>query len=187
MFGHLVMEFQAFDDGTDDTFSSQAVIQSIETRWHKADQEVFIAAVLLNPLLKVSLFAPLDIFTRAGIQVLFERLWCRFHGGSRSTPPAEFYTMMEDYLRSTGKFADLEGQLRIKTTIAAETVILHGTTDSSFTHHQIYRKLRLTRLTSTMHSLSLESQPRHSLSLRNTSCLSARIRHQSSACLAFLA
>ncbi|KAJ6587338.1 ribonuclease H-like domain-containing protein, partial [Mycena sp. CBHHK59/15] len=57
-----------------------AVLDSLEKRWKNAgrEQEVFIAAVLLNPYFKNSPFSHLPILNRAGIDLTFERLWSRF-------------------------------------------------------------------------------------------------------------
>ncbi|KAI0956286.1 hypothetical protein AcV7_006723 [Taiwanofungus camphoratus] len=53
----------------------QALLNSIEEQWSKADQDVFIAAIILNPFFRTYPFAPLHSLTNTGIYVLFERLW----------------------------------------------------------------------------------------------------------------
>ncbi|GLB43960.1 putative protein of unknown function (DUF 659) [Lyophyllum shimeji] len=61
-FGYLVMQYRAMTD-EDDAVGCNAIVQSIERRWAKADQEVFIAAVILNPLYQTTPFAQLPSST----------------------------------------------------------------------------------------------------------------------------
>jgi hypothetical protein len=56
-----------------------AIIDSIEKRWAKADQEVFIAAVFLNPFFKIEPFSSkLRLWSQASIFSLLKRLYKRF-------------------------------------------------------------------------------------------------------------
>jgi hypothetical protein len=43
-------------DYEDNDHPVTAIIDSIEKRWKKADQDLFIACIFLNPFLKMSLF-----------------------------------------------------------------------------------------------------------------------------------
>lgn len=53
----------------------QAIIDSLKKRWSKCDQDVFLAAVVLNPLYRIKPFARLRKFTNAGLMTLFVKLW----------------------------------------------------------------------------------------------------------------
>ena len=55
-----------------------AIINSIEKWWAAADQEVFIAAVVLNPFFKTTLFTNHISLTNVGIHTLLECLWLHF-------------------------------------------------------------------------------------------------------------
>jgi hypothetical protein len=58
-FGSLAIYYR--DIKTTDSaniLGATAILESIEKRWAKADQDVFIAAVLLNPFVKASPFSP---------------------------------------------------------------------------------------------------------------------------------
>lgn len=58
-----------------------ALIKSIEKRWANSDQEVFIVAVLLNPMHKLGPFnKSLRLFQIHHIRNLLVRLWVRFYG-----------------------------------------------------------------------------------------------------------
>lgn len=105
---------------TDDIDPCAAIIDSIEQRWKKADQEVFIAAVLLNPFFRSAPFAPLEVLNNAGIHALFDRLWRRFFRDSH--PPADFHLHVSDYLRKEGFFTNLATQCTIVEGIARRNV-----------------------------------------------------------------
>jgi hypothetical protein len=53
-----------------------AVINSIEKRWAKADQDLFIACLFLNPFIKTSLFNP-QKFTLSVLIGIIRRLYTR--------------------------------------------------------------------------------------------------------------
>jgi hypothetical protein len=109
-FGFLVMQYQAMTD-PDDLVGCAAVIASIERRWAKADQEIFIAAIILNPFYQSAPLAPLPFLNNAGISALLRRLWQRFYV---NPPPADFFIHLNDYLRGTGFFKNLQAQCQIK-------------------------------------------------------------------------
>lgn len=78
--------------------------QSLETRWKKADQDIFIAAVILNPLYRLKAFAPLPALTRAGVTILIERLWQRFYPGQTAN---DLLQELRDYLDDKGRYSGL--------------------------------------------------------------------------------
>ena len=89
-----------------DQDACDAILDSLEKRWSKADQDVFIAAVLLNPFFKHRPFKPLPRFQPANIHHLFVRLWTWFFPGE-AVPPTLYYNVLH-YLRETGDFQSLQ-------------------------------------------------------------------------------
>lgn len=115
-FGYLVMQYINMTDAKDQK-GRDAILQSIEAHWARADQEIFIAAVILNPFFQSTPFAAHRCFTNAGIHSMIDRLWKQFYDGSE--PPPELHQQTRDYLNRTGFFEDLDSQIKIAT-IAAE-------------------------------------------------------------------
>jgi hypothetical protein len=113
-FGYLVMIYREMKDA-EDLDGCRAIIESIERRWKKADQDVFIAAVILNPFYCTAPFAPLDFLNNAGIHALLNRLWVRFYGQGNNgqQPPPDFHTHITEYLNSSGYFKNLKSQCQI--------------------------------------------------------------------------
>lgn len=125
-FGHLIMQYQSMTD-QEDAEGCMAIIESIEARWATADQEIFIAAVVLNPFYQSTPFAPLQFLTNAGIHSMLERLWRRFY---EKDPPPEFHPQITDYLRGTGQFCDLTSSCGIAEVAAnREVPISHQSED----------------------------------------------------------
>jgi len=87
-FGYLTMKYNT-DQMKQDTIGCQAILDSIEARWAKSDQEVFVAMVL-NPFFQMSVFWPLQCFNKAEMRVLFTKLYRRFFAVE---PP---HTFIED-------------------------------------------------------------------------------------------
>lgn len=116
-FGHLVLQYTEMAKAdTEDNVACTAIIKSIETRWSKADQEVFIAAVVVNPFYQNTPFAPLRQLTLHGIQMMLYRLWLRFY---KTEPPELLSEQVKEYLTETGLFSDLK-TIRGMAQIAAE-------------------------------------------------------------------
>ena len=78
----------------EDERACNAILESLERRWAKADQDVFVAAVILNPLHKIAPFAKSVSFSAAGIYTLLSRLWTRFY---KEQPPSSLFAEMRDY------------------------------------------------------------------------------------------
>ncbi|KAG1719464.1 uncharacterized protein EDB91DRAFT_1065639 [Suillus paluster] len=77
-FGFLHFCYSKIDNSTD-LAARTAVLASVERRWEQCDQEVFIAAIIVNPFYKVSPFRNVPLTTCAGLATLFARLWRRFY------------------------------------------------------------------------------------------------------------
>ena len=96
-----------------DRMGCTAIIDSIEKRWAKADQEVFIAAVILNPFIKISPFSrQTRLLTRAGILLLLKRLYTRFFSSTEQADKLQenlrqLYSNLDNYFENKGIFSDL--------------------------------------------------------------------------------
>jgi hypothetical protein len=90
-----------------------AILDSIEKWWAKADQDVFIAAVILNLFIKALAFCPsLPFLTQAGILSLLRRLYKHFFSPTETAEDlAEnmqlLFTNAEDYFAERGICADM--------------------------------------------------------------------------------
>ena len=85
----------------EDIKACDAILASIERRWLKMDQDVFIAGVLLNPFHKVKPFRTAPFSTLASLYNLLHHLWKRFY---HKDPPAELYMEYKAYINGTGEF-----------------------------------------------------------------------------------
>ncbi|KAI6117332.1 hypothetical protein EDD17DRAFT_1499938, partial [Pisolithus thermaeus] len=79
----------------------QTVLDSLEKHWKNCDQDVYIAAVVLNPVYKTAPFAKISQLNLAGIFALICKLWTRFFG---SSPPHELFMELQDYLGNKGTY-----------------------------------------------------------------------------------
>lgn len=86
---------------TDDEIRICAIIDSLEKRWSKSDQTVFIATVILNPLYKAKPFAQIRQFTTASITSSLLKLWQQFYS---SPPPESLCQEILDYLQDHGNY-----------------------------------------------------------------------------------
>ncbi|EJF60609.1 hypothetical protein DICSQDRAFT_62505 [Dichomitus squalens LYAD-421 SS1] len=104
-FGFIYNFFTSLTDLEDNPFHA-AVCKSLEMRWAKADQDVFIAAVVLNPWIKMRPFRPnMQLFTEAAFHVVLTRLWKRFYPDE--PVPTSLFTEIQEYFDSTGNFESL--------------------------------------------------------------------------------
>ena len=105
-FGILCMTYTGMIySGDGDRKACEAIIASIEKRWMNFDQEPFIAAVLLNPLLKTSPFSPHSTFSLVNIHHLLQSLFLRFF--PEENPPWLFDSISE-YIEGMGAFSSME-------------------------------------------------------------------------------
>jgi hypothetical protein len=94
------------------------IIKSIEKRWIKADQDLFVAWVFLNPFIKTSLFNPHSM-TLAMVLGILRRLYTRVFRIDEC--PREFMGEIFNYAQNKGiysdhmwPFKDLQDQLKDK-------------------------------------------------------------------------
>lgn len=117
-FSFLVMKYRD-EKMNQDPIGHDAIIHSIEARWSKTDQEVFISAVLVNPFYRTAPFAALPVFSKAHIRVLFTKLYRHFFNVQ---PPTEFIEHTYDFLDGKGFFRGLEDQVKFELETALNNV-----------------------------------------------------------------
>lgn len=110
-FGILYIQYNALmveDNSPESHIVLQAVLDSIEKRWAKADQEAFIAAVILNPTHMLKPFNQDCRFTTlAGAIALLKRLYVRFFGTLSRDNDQAFFEEAVEYLHSAGRYREL--------------------------------------------------------------------------------
>lgn len=110
-FGYLILQY-AQPVMADDPIARDAIINSIEKRWSKADQELFIASVLINPFYRSAPFTEHHTFSYAGQRSLFSRLWTRFNNSTGTLlPPSEFLSQADDFIRGSGTYSELQREI----------------------------------------------------------------------------
>ncbi|KZP34710.1 hypothetical protein FIBSPDRAFT_971865, partial [Athelia psychrophila] len=109
-FGFLMMQYRAMTDEAD-LDASAAIMESIEKRWAVADQEVFMATVIVNPFYQTRPFALLHYFNNAGVARLLGNLWLRFYSHEA---PREFYSELTAYLTHRGRYATRDSLARAR-------------------------------------------------------------------------
>jgi hypothetical protein len=97
----------------------KAIIDSLERRWSKADQEIFIAAVILNPLYQTSPFSLIPQFRTAEIISLMTRLWQRL---LRTEPPDSFALDLMEFLGKRGDYSSLDIMCNVEKNRAEKNV-----------------------------------------------------------------
>lgn len=120
MFGLLFMRYSNLKSREpDDAAACNAILNSLEKRWANADQDIFIAAVFLNPIYKAAPFMKSANFTVAAIYSLFSRLWTRFYDESI---PSTFFFELKDYFDESGQYGHLQKLIPILQERAMEQV-----------------------------------------------------------------
>ena len=77
-FGFLMMQYRNMTD-EEDLDAVHAIMESLEEHWAVADQQIFIAAVIVNPFYQGMPFAQLFFLNNAGIHALLGHLWSCFY------------------------------------------------------------------------------------------------------------
>ena len=121
-FGALMMNYKDLQDQRGgDRVACNATLVSLEKRWSNLDQDVLIAAVILNPFFKHKLFKLLPRFQPANIYHSFLRLWNRFF--PKESTPAVLYQNVIHYLWEMGDFQPLENCVTACLTISEQMVV----------------------------------------------------------------
>ncbi|KAI5898768.1 uncharacterized protein SCHCODRAFT_02173469 [Schizophyllum commune H4-8] len=102
--GRLVILYNSQKMQETDAHGSKAIIASIETRWSKCDQIVFIIAIILNPFYRTAPFCSRMTIPN-NIYPLVKKLYIRFFGGDSA--PASLYNELISYLNNANFYASL--------------------------------------------------------------------------------
>jgi hypothetical protein len=119
-FGFLIMQYQRMTDDADQV-ASMSIISSLEKRWAAADQDIFIATVIVNPFFRANPFSHQPRFVVAGIIELLRRLYTRFF---LEEPPYAFDIELRNYLTAAGQYLELSKTCRRHEAIAKQQVVL---------------------------------------------------------------
>src|SRR6266852_3016717 len=103
MFGLLYHRYTSLkNQQPEDKRACDAILKSLERRWAKADQDVFVAAVILNPLHKIAPFTKsFNIFSNASIHTILSRLWTCFY---KEESPYSLFTEISEYFNCKGQY-----------------------------------------------------------------------------------
>lgn len=83
---------------------SRVLLESLEKRWGKCDQEIFILAVFLNPYVRDAAFSSSRALSRHGLLGLAIRAFKRFNR-TTSEPEPGFTKAFIDYFNQQGSFS----------------------------------------------------------------------------------
>ncbi|KAE9395217.1 hypothetical protein BT96DRAFT_1044832 [Gymnopus androsaceus JB14] len=123
-FGVLYHHFNNMHDPVEN-YIRTAVLNSLESQWKKCDQEVLIAAVLLNPFMESPFSQSLHYFNRAGVLTLFTRLYAQFFTrGNEDYSSTLIFRNLNDYYTETGPFSGAPQFQAVINRMAQENVIL---------------------------------------------------------------
>jgi len=117
-FGYLTIKYQAMV-APEDLVGCTAILNSLEKRWLAADQDVFVATVIVNPLYWTTPFAPHLRFTNARIKTLLASLYSRFF---KAPPPEAFYTELHEFLTGSGLYTDFDTMCSLHVTSSRNRV-----------------------------------------------------------------
>ena len=101
-FGLLYHEYSCLlrDDPANEG-ALRAIIDSLEKRWSKCDQDVFIAALIMNPQHRTAPLAKIVTFNNAAILALLNRLWLRFY---QAPAPTSLFQEFMAYMGNHGLY-----------------------------------------------------------------------------------
>lgn len=121
--GNLVRQYSNTDTGPAlfDEDLRLGVLASLEKRWKKIDQDIFIVAVFLNPYIRANLFKR-QYLTEAHLYFIVERLYERL---MRCTADMSFMTAFDDYKSSSAEFSDEGMSLAVMKSKFSQSVCSH--------------------------------------------------------------
>jgi len=88
------------EDADFDSELREGVVRSVEKRWAKVDQDIYIAAVFLNPFIRARIFLP-SALTNSALLAIVERVYERI---LRTTSNMDFMAAFLDYKDEKGEF-----------------------------------------------------------------------------------
>jgi hypothetical protein len=118
-FGSLVATYRTMEED-DDLPGVTAITESIERRWSKTDQEIFIVALIMNPFYGRDPLVKTQYFNNAGIMTLMGRIFKRLN--KTDNVPTNFFIQLGDYLNKRGMFENLPFMCELEKSKAAEKV-----------------------------------------------------------------
>ena len=101
--GNLVRIYSTRTEAFDEDIRL-GILKSLEKRWKKADQDIFVVAVFLNPFICATLFKK-EFLTEAQLYTIVERVYVRVMRCS-ADEDLDFLQAFEDYKWSRGEFSD---------------------------------------------------------------------------------
>lgn len=110
--------FRIYSKAEIDGPSCAKIIRSIEKRWAKADQDVFIAATFLNPYIRKRCFNP-AVLTESSLYNLIERVFERLFEKKGDLALLRAFT---DYAKGVSEFLDEEMNLNQMTAMHLQEV-----------------------------------------------------------------
>ena len=128
----------------DDLPVRTAITNALEAHWKKADQDAFIAALILNPFHKIRPLKAQNSFTLGGVYALLSRLWERFY--TERVPVVELWDDVRAYLTESDHFADMQRwqepvRARAEATVSSHPFLTVNLTYST-TRKQVLIQLR---------------------------------------------
>ncbi|KAF5350685.1 hypothetical protein D9756_008505 [Leucocoprinus leucothites] len=125
-FGYLVhTNTNMMETYAEDQTACTEIIKSLELRWSKADQEPFIASLILNPLYQLIPFSETAGLHPAKALGLMKHLYRRFFDAD---PPVAFSMDIMNYLERRNNFATLPDMIELEIGYAA----IHGAPEPVF-------------------------------------------------------
>ena len=98
------MQYQAMA-APEDQVGCNTILGSLEKRWLAADQNIFIATVIVNPLYRTTPFTAHPHFMNACVKSLLALLYLRFF---KMHAPNDFYMELHDFLMGSGQYSELK-------------------------------------------------------------------------------
>ena len=110
--------FHIYSNPTLDSQIREAILSSLEKRWAKADQDVFILAVFLNPYIRQHPFSRAAL-THANVYEIAARVFKRIFG---QDPDLDFLKAFEDYFNNRAGFSSDSMGLEMMKSLYADQV-----------------------------------------------------------------
>ncbi|GLB40084.1 putative protein of unknown function (DUF 659) [Lyophyllum shimeji] len=105
--GNLFRIYSTSSTRTLDTEIAYGIQSSLEKRWEKADQDIFILAVFFNPYIRSRIFSP-AVLTESSLYSIVDKVFKRFYGCGGDLV---LYKAFTDYVRGEGDFSPEEMNL----------------------------------------------------------------------------
>ena len=102
MFGLFHHQYTTLkNEQPEDEWACNVILESLKRCWAKADQDVFVVAVILNPMHKIAPFSKTVVFSAASVFTLLSHLWTHFYN---KKPPSSLFSEMRNYFDNEGQY-----------------------------------------------------------------------------------